>query len=82
LKPEHVSGPGAVDGESEGHREPSWIWQVAQVFILPTSSTSSNSSDAPLSKVELNEGVHIEWTKTWVWAEHWREEKELVAEEM
>ncbi|KIJ12995.1 hypothetical protein PAXINDRAFT_14205 [Paxillus involutus ATCC 200175] len=79
---QHVSGPGAVDGKSEGHWEPLWIWQVAWVFILPTSSTSSDSSDAPLSKLELNKGVHIEWTKAWVWAEHWREEKELVAEEM
>ncbi|EMD34956.1 hypothetical protein CERSUDRAFT_75291 [Gelatoporia subvermispora B] len=57
--------------ETEGHRTMSWIWKTSGV------AGSGDSSDP-----DLHDMLHIEWCKARARADRWKEECDLVQEEM
>lgn len=75
LKMEDVRGPGKDEDEEkdvgEGRREISWIWLV-QPGIRGAEGVAE----------DFIEGMCVEWAKSKARAERWREEKELLQEEM
>ncbi|KAG2139354.1 hypothetical protein DEU56DRAFT_912194 [Suillus clintonianus] len=79
-----IRGPGKDDEEfegrqSEGRREPSWIWMVPRV----TANNDSLPDGAITSTADgLNDNVRIEWTKARVRVQRWHKEELVVVEEM
>lgn len=74
LADKDIRGPGDDDDSrplGEGHREVSWIWRVAR-----QASTGNNEDE------EVDECMRIEWMKTRARARRWREEVQLLQEEM
>ena len=72
LRREDIHGPSCESDEtSESRRQPSWIWQASSL----TEMTGINDP-------ELQDVMCIEWCKAVARAEQFREEVELVVEEM
>ena len=75
LKNDNIRGPGCNESEhSESHYVQSWIWTT------PQSRTSIEGLDP--NDPNLHVAVWIEWCKAQEWAKHYKEEVELVVEEM
>ncbi|KIJ59749.1 hypothetical protein HYDPIDRAFT_177697 [Hydnomerulius pinastri MD-312] len=79
LKQGDLRGPARdAASPSEGRYKQSWIWLIPPIghseSVLPT--------QAPMMNSELNKHVRVEWAKSHVWLERWKEERLLVTEEM
>ncbi|KAH7917878.1 hypothetical protein BV22DRAFT_1025551, partial [Leucogyrophana mollusca] len=69
LQEDDVKGPHRnEDDPGEGTRELTWIWLVPR-----TEHTGDN---------EVNEGLRVEWAKSRARAQRWKEESQLLVEEM
>ncbi|KAJ8489442.1 hypothetical protein ONZ45_g13579 [Pleurotus djamor] len=76
LKPEHVRWPSRNPTESESRREVSWIWM---------NSISGNRNVDPAlasSNSEMDKSLRAEWARSRARSHRWKEEVELVHEEM
>ena len=72
LRREDVRGPSReADEPSESRHQISWIWR-----------TASQQADAGINDPDLQAIMRVEWCKATAWAERFREEVELVIEEM
>jgi len=72
LRREDIRGPSRESDEnSESRQQPSWIWQ-----------TSSLSENTGINDPQLQGIMRVEWCKATARAERFREEVELVTEEM
>jgi hypothetical protein len=73
IPKEHIKGPNREDGDSHGNYVPTWIWLV-------------RTGAQNLTKTELEESVdnnlRVEWCRARARALRWREEVQLLQEEM
>lgn len=74
LHKDHIKGPGkGPEDQSNSRYVPTWIWTVAR-------STTEKSDE--LGEDELDESLRVEWIKSRARLERWKEELNLVQEEM
>ena len=72
LRREDIRGPSREEDEnSESHQQISWIWQ-----------TASRQGNTGINDPDLQAVMWIEWCKATARAERFKEEVELVVEEM
>jgi hypothetical protein len=70
---EHIKGPGKEDGDSHGNYVPSWIWLVR--------TGAQNLSKAQMEE-SVDNNLRVEWCRARARALRWREEVQLLQEEM
>ena len=78
LRDEDNRGPLKEFGEEgvgDGHHVPSWIWTAPSVARLPSEGSAAE-------KRELNETARFEWMTCRARTDRWKEEEELLREEM
>ena len=71
LHDEDIRGPNREEEQSEGRYIPSWIWLTPGVNTTPEGALP-----------EFGEQLRVEWAKTRARRDRWKEEIELVVEEM
>ena len=78
LRDEDNRGPLKESGEEgvgDGRHAPSWIWTVPSAASLPSKGSAAE-------KREMNETARFEWMTCRARADRWKEEEELLQEEM
>ena len=78
LRDEDNRGPLKESGEEgvgDGRHAPSWIWTVPSAASLPSKGSATE-------KREMNETARFEWMTCRARADRWKEEEELLQEEM
>jgi hypothetical protein len=87
LKDMDISGPGKEDGNSNGHYVLSWIWLVPHSTdsarpIGGVDPGADSSQSSPITEAELDQSLRVEWAKSKARMLRWKEEYQLVQEEM
>ncbi|TEB28145.1 hypothetical protein FA13DRAFT_1711969 [Coprinellus micaceus] len=75
LKDEHIKGPGRDPDESHGKHQLTWIW-------LRRKNTQAPKVKTDVTAEEVDECERAEWCKARARVQRWREEVQLIKEEM